>query len=273
MNPWSETALVAAMMLAGVGSGLWLSRLPRGWWLTGYLLPLTLLSLHSVSLRRPEWALHPLLAWQWTGRWFTAASAAAVAMLFFTLIPRLPIRRDRRALGVLLWVLVGYLGVWPSFSRAAVRDGLSKLVTSVPPDGICRQSTDYTCGPAAAVTGLRVLGIRAEEGALALLAGTSPATGTPPQTLVRVLNDQFGAVGLRAELRGFRSVEDLTEQEFPMLVLVRFSFLLDHWLVVTGREACGFAAGDPLSGPVHLTGEALEGRWRRVAIVLHRSTR
>ena len=273
MNPWSETALVAVMMTAGLASGLWLSRLPRGWWLTGYLLPFTLLALHAVSLRRPEWALHPLLAWQWTGRWFSAVSAAAVAMLFFTLIPRLPIRRDRRALGVLVLVLVGYLGVWPSFSRAAVRDRLARLITHVPPDGICRQSTDYTCGPAAAVTGLRVLGIHAEEGALALLAGTSPATGTPPQTLVRVLNEQFGTAGLRAELRGFRSAEDLTPEEFPMLVLVRFSLLLDHWLVVTGRNAGGFAAGDPLSGPVQLTGGDLEGRWRRVAIVLHRSIR
>jgi ABC-type bacteriocin/lantibiotic exporter with double-glycine peptidase domain len=120
---------------------------------------------------------------------------------------------------------------------------------------------------------LRVLGIRAEEGALALLAGTSPATGTPPQTLARVLNEQFGPSGLHPELRGFRSVAELTEKEFPMLVLVRFSFLLDHWLVVTGRTKNGFAVGDPLSGRIELTAAELEGRWRRVAIVLHRSLR
>ena len=266
-----ETAMVAGMTMAGVAGGLGMARLPGRWWLSGYLLPFGLVVLHSVSLRRPDWALHPLLAWQWTGRWFIAASAAAVGMLFFTLVPRLPNCRDRRALGLLVVVLVGYFGVWPSFSIAAVRGRLTTMATVVPPDGVCRQSTEYTCGPAAAVTGLRVLGIRAEEGALALLAETSPATGTPPQTLARVLNQQFGSRGLHAELRGFRSVEQLTEADFPMLVLVRFSLLLDHWLVLTGMGPGGFTGGDPLSGPIQLTKKELEGRWRRVAIVLRRT--
>ena len=45
------------------------------------------------------------------------------------------------------------------------------------------QSNGYNCGPAAAVTALRRLGLPAEEGELAILAHTSSAAGTSCDTL------------------------------------------------------------------------------------------
>jgi predicted double-glycine peptidase len=139
----------------------------------------------------------------------------------------------------------------------------------LPPDGVCRQSTDYTCGPAAAVTGLARLGLKAGEGELALAAGTSAATGTPPDVLAQVLNERFAASGLRAELRRFRTLEELREAGLT-LVVVRFGFLVDHWLTVLEVTDRDVVAGDPASGVVRLSHEEFQGRWRRIGVTLSR---
>ncbi len=272
MNPWTETLAVTALAVFGALLGWGCSRLRAPWWGLGYLVPMSVVLVRVVVARRPEWALHPLIAWQWTGRWAFAGAAAAVAMLFATLVPKLPVKRDRWALGGLVIVLVSYLGIWPTVSAAWSRDRLMSLVTSIPPDGVCRQSTDYTCGPAAAVTVLRRLGVSAEEGALALAAGTSPAVGTPPEALVRAIKEQFGSQGVRAELHGFRSVDDLSSH-LPALVVVRFGLLLDHWLCVIENHGEWLTVADPLSGPVKMSRSELESRWRHEAVTLRRESR
>jgi hypothetical protein len=58
-------------------------------------------------------------------------------------------------------------------------------VARVDGDGVCRQSSHYTCGPASAVTVLRKLGLPAEEGEIAILSHTSALTGTEPDVLAK----------------------------------------------------------------------------------------
>lgn len=271
VNPWLETALVILAALAGAAGGRAASRLPGRWWTAGYVPPLTVIVLFAVSVRRPDFALHPLVSWIYLGRWKYFVLGTVVAMVFATLIPKLPVRRDRWALGVLITMVVGYVGVWPCLAVTVSRSRLAALRTTLPPDGVCRQSTDYTCGPAAAVTALRRLGLPAEEGELALLARTSVATGTPPDVLARVLNERYGHEGLRAEFRRFHSVEELRGSD-PVLVIVKFSLLLDHWLTITEVTDREVIAGDPLSGPVTLTHEEFARRWRRIGVVLRRTS-
>jgi predicted double-glycine peptidase len=69
----------------------------------------------------------------------------------------------------------------------------------------CRQSTDYTCGPAAAVTALRKLGFPAEEGQIAIVSYTSATTGTPPDILAEALRKYYGKDGLIVEYRPFKN--------------------------------------------------------------------
>lgn len=269
MSPWIEAFSTLFAAAAGAACGWSCSRLPRHWWLLGYLLPLGVIVAFAVAVRRPEWALRPLLAWVFVGRWKLGLMATVVAMIFSALVPRLPQARERRALGVLVAVAVLYFSVWPAVAAAVNRPVLASLATRIPADGICRQSTDYTCGPAAAVTALRRLGLEAGEGELALLAGTSTATGTPPDVLAQMLNDRFGAKGLRAELRRFRTVEELRSAGLT-LVIVKFGLFLDHWLTVlevTDREVI---VGDPLSGEVRLTHGEFLARWRLIGVTLRR---
>ena len=272
MSPWIEAILTLIAAAAGAALGWSCARLPRHWWLVGYLVPLTVIVALAVAVRRPEWALHPLLAWVFVGRWKLSLMATVVAMIFSALLPRLPQARERRALGLLVAVAVVYFSVWPAVATAVNRPFLETLATHIPADGICRQSTDYTCGPAAAVTALGRLGLKAGEGELALLAGTSTATGTPPDVLAQALNRRFGAEGLRADLRRFRTLGELRAAGLTM-VIVKFGLFLDHWLTVlevTDREV---VVGDPLSGEVRLTHDEFLARWRFIGVTLRRETR
>lgn len=272
MSPWLEAifTLIAAATGGALGRGC--SRLPRHWWLLGYLLPLGVIAALAIAVRRPEWALHPLLAWVFVGRWKLSLMAAVVAMIFSALLPRLPQARERRALAVLVAVAVLYFSVWPGVATAMNRPFLEALATRIPADGICRQSTDYTCGPAAAVTALGRLGLKAGEGELALLAGTSTATGTPPDVLAHTLNRRFGVAGLRADLRRFRSVDELRSAGLT-LVIVKFGLFLDHWLTVLEVSDHEAVVGDPLNGEVRFTHDEFRARWRFIGVTLRREPR
>ena len=269
MNPWLAALLTLAAAGAGAELGMAASRLPRHWWLLGYLVPLAVIVAFAVAVRRPEWALHPLVAWVFVGRWKLALMATVVAMIFSALVPRLPQARERRALGILVAVAVLYFSLWPAVAMASNRSFLAALPTRIPTDGICRQSTDYTCGPAAAVTGLHRLGIKAGEGELALLAGTSSATGTPPDVLAQVLNQRFGKAGVQAELRRFRSVDELRNAGVT-LVIVKFGLFLDHWLTVLEVNDREVVVGDPISGEARLTHADFRERWRFIGVTLRR---
>jgi hypothetical protein len=53
-------------------------------------------------------------------------------------------------------VVVVWFSVLPFLAPALVKGHLANLKTMVDSNGICFQTTDYTCGPAAAVTRLYV---------------------------------------------------------------------------------------------------------------------
>src|SRR6185295_14272763 len=123
--------------------------------------------------------------------------------------------------------------------------------TYLSPNGVCLQSTSYDCGPAAAVTALRNLGIAAEEREIALLANTCPAAGTSPDTLATVLRDRYAPDGLTCEYRPFSSVRDLP-RDATTLAVIKLTFFIDHFVAVLAVTDDEVILGDPLHGYVHL---------------------
>jgi predicted double-glycine peptidase len=165
--------------------------------------------------------------------------------------------------------IVLFVSVWPFLAPAFNQSYLAGLVTQVDSDGICRQSTDYTCGPAAAVTGLRKLGFPAEEGQIAILAHTSSAIGTPPDMLAATLQKNYGRDGLVAEYRVFGNVSELKKAGLTLAV-VTFNFLLDHYVTVLEVRDDVIMVGDPLSGVRRLSPAEFEASWHYVGVVLAR---
>jgi predicted double-glycine peptidase len=267
--PWLQAAGVVALGAAGLAAGTRCARLPSRGWLWGYLLPLGAVLLCGAAFRYRPLELVPPFAWLTAGRREYLVLAFCGAMIFGTLLPRLAARRQRIAVLTLVACLILVEAAWPFLAPAFQRRFLIGLVTQFDTDGVCRQSTDFTCGPAAAVTALKQLGIPADEGELAVLFSTTASTGTPPDLLAARLNARYGPAGLRASHRAFRSVAELQDQP-PLLAWVKFAWLTDHLVAVLELTPDQIVLGDPFRGRRVLSHAAFEAEWRLIGVTLRR---
>jgi len=194
------------------------------------------------------------------------------ALLLSIPLFRTPKKSNRLLIGCLMIVAIFFAAIWPFIAPMLQRGELSHLQTKIDSDGICLQSTVYTCGPAAAVTGLRKLGFAAEEGQVAILSCTSDLEGTPVDMLAEALRREYGKDGLTAECRCFKSVSELKGMGL-VLALTKYGLLEDHWLVIFDVTENEVIVGDPLSGLVRLSHEEFSRRWRFIGIVLRRDSR
>jgi len=170
----------------------------------------------------------------------------------------------------LLTVVIALTGsVWPFLAPAFNHRQLEHLQTRVDANGVCRQTTDYTCGPASAVTALRKLGLPAEEGEIAILSGTTSSTGTPPDFLAAALQKRYGRDGLIVEYRAFKDVSELRQAGLTLAV-IKFSFLVDHYVTVLQVTDSQVIVGDPLGGVDFLSYDEFRGKWRFTGVVLKR---
>lgn len=132
-------------------------------------------------------------------------------------------------------------------------------------DSVCRQTTGFTCGAAAAATFLGQHGVEATEGEMAELCGTNALTGTDEFGVCRGLKRKLGESGpeislLKADWDGLR------KGPYPAMATIRYSFLVDHWVVVLGVEGERVAVGDPLRGKRLVTKDEFLGEWRGVLV-------
>jgi hypothetical protein len=269
MNPWVESLAVLLLAAGGMLLGAWFSRLPRPWWLFGYFLPLSLVIVFDIANRHPSLSFVPPVSWLMLGRNKFAATGFIAAMVLTTPLLKLPRKRERIAVGILMLVLVLGISVWPFLAPVFNQEQLAGLITNIDSDGVCHQSTDYTCGPAAAVTALHKLGFKADESEIALLAHTCSATGTPPDVLAKALRDRYGKEGLVPEYRVFKSAAELKDCG-PVLAVVKFNLLLDHYVTVLAVDDREITIGDPLQGIDKLTIEEFQAKWRFTGVVLRR---
>jgi hypothetical protein len=194
--------------------------------------------------------------------------AVPFGVAFFALAARLvPDPRSRRSVAVMPWVLLAYLTVSNAcfFTTPACYVSDDNRWTG---DGVCLQSTDYTCGPASIATLLRRRGVAdATEHDAARLSATIPGRG---------MTDLGATMALRHFLPGKKvtiesaSVDDLANVPVPCLAPLRYSFFFDHMTVLLGVEKKGFVIGDPLLGRVVLSRAELASRWLGHVITVER---
>jgi hypothetical protein len=184
-------------------------------------------------------------------------------------LSRLPYKFEKLIVCILMGVFVTWFSILPFLVPALIKSRLSNIQTKLDSNGICRQTTDYTCGPAAAVTALGKLGLSAEEGEIAVLSYSSPVTGTLPSFLCSALESRYGAVGLKCQYRRFDSVNQLRDAGIT-LVVVRDAFLLDHCIAVLEVSDNTITIADPVIGTMLMPHSQFEKIWRFSGIVLER---
>ena len=269
MNPWFETVGVIQIALLGIFLGRVFSGLRKPHWTVGYFLPLMLIAMLVLVRYNNAMPFVPPFSWIAAGRIRFIILALAVTMGLTTPLSRLPRKSEKLIIGVLMAVVVEWFSVLPFLVPALLRDGLSNLTTIVNSNGICFQTTDYTCGPAAAVTALGKLGLAASEGEIAVLSHSSPVAGTLPRCLYTALKKRYGADGLKCQYRRFDSIAQLRNAGITLAV-VRDAFLLDHCVAVLEVSDRMVTVADPVLGRTLMSYEQFEKIWRFSGIVLKR---
>jgi hypothetical protein len=261
-----QTAGVILLAVSGVLIGRRFWRGKGRAWIVAYAVPLLLLATIVTSRRLPQAELIVPFKWIMAGRTEFALLAVICTVLLTTPISRLPRRRDRRAVMLCVILFTAYFSVLPFLMPAIEYSRLARLETTIDTNGVCRQSTVYNCGPAAAVTVLRSLAVPAEEGELALRAYATRFTGAPMDSLCDAMRDDYG---IPCRIVYCRDVIELRGRG-PFVAIVKFSFLVDHYVAVMSVTENKVTIGDPLTGLRMCTPEEFNKEWRRCAIVIDR---
>jgi len=190
-------------------------------------------------------------------------------MGFTSALPHLPRKSEKVIVCILMAAFVVHFSVSPFIAPALLKDDLSNLKTTLDSNGICFQSRDYTCGPAAAVTALRKLGFNAKEGEMAVLARSSPIIGTLPGCLYTALQNRYGRKGLNCQYRHFDSVNQLKGRGI-ILAVIKETFLSDHCVAVLEVSDRMVVIADPVFGKLNMSHKQFEKIWRFSGIVLNR---
>ena len=271
MITWLETIGVVFIAVAGVTLGRFISSFRKPWWFLGYLFPCILIAILALARCKNVMYFTEPFSWIAAGRCRFVVISLAVTMGLTVPLSRLPSKLEKILVCILMVIFVTWFSVLPFFAPVLIKKHLSNLKTRFDSDGICRQSTSYTCGPAAAVTALGKLGLTAEEGEIAVLSYTSPIAGTLPVCLSSALQHRYGASGLKCRYRSFKSVKQLKGTGI-ILAIVRDALLLDHCLAVLEISENKVTVADPVTGVRSMSYEQFEKIWRYSGIVISRDT-
>jgi hypothetical protein len=262
---------VVILAVAGGFSGYFISKLRKPWWTLGYFVPLILLIVITLCRRIPEMCFVAPFSWIMAGRFEYVIIGPVISMLLTTPLSRLEGEVKKVLVVSLMGFAVLFLSVLPFLLPVLMRSYHEGLETVVDTEGVCLQSNGFNCGPASAVTALRMLGIEAEEGELAVLAYTSPVAGTPPDLLCDAITGKYAEHGLKCRYRSFDSLSELKNTEGVTIVVIKFSFLIDHYITVMEITDEHVIVGDPLKGKHTYTHDEFNRKWRRAGIVIKRN--
>lgn len=270
MNPWLEILFSILSGAAGFMLGYFLSCLRKGWWLLGYCIPLAIILIYGVEIHFPSLlSSASAISWLTIGLKKFYLLGFVVAMVLATPLSRLPRKRDRAIVIFFMAAAVFAGSIWPFLAPMLNRSQLAALHTRINAAGVCLQTTGYTCGPAAAVTALRRLGFPAKEGEIALLSQSSSFTGTSPDLLAEALRQKYGPEGLIVNYRFFKNLDELRQAGLTLAV-VKFSFMVDHFVTVLKMNNSAVIVGDPLNGLETIPRNQFLRQWRYCGIVLQK---
>ncbi len=270
MNPWFETLGIVLVILAGVAGGSRLSKFSRHYWMLCYFLSLAIIIMMVLARCSEYLKFEPPICWVAIGRIKFVILSLVVTMGLTSCLRHLPHRLEKVLVCVVMALIVVWFSVLPFLVPAIIKDRLASLPTLIDSKGICIQRTDYTCGPAAAVTALGKLDLRGNEGEIAILAHSSPVTGTLPSCLRDALENKYGSMGLKCLYRRFGSVEELKGSGITLAV-VKNAFMVDHCVAVLDVSNNKITVADPVLGEISMSHEQFEKIWRFSGVVLSRT--
>lgn len=266
-NAVLSSILIVLLACTAYAAGFYIAKLKAPWWTLGYVIPIILTAIIAVGRWHPTLEMNPFFGILMHERREYIVMAASTALLLA--VPASKLKRKLSALLVASFaaLFVIHFSVLPFLLPAFNRNTLLNISTSFDQFGACIQNTDYTCGPAAAVTALRIYGISAKEGELAIFAHSTSSAGTPPELLCQAIDRLYSSEGIKSNFRSFSSINDIKDH-LPLIAVVKFGFLVDHFVTVLQVTDEHVTVADPARGMRIITLENFETDWRRTGITL-----
>lgn len=232
----------------------------RGWWAIAFACGLVLLA-NFIGHRSVR--LWFVVSWLADARISPSLVALASSLLFRLLLEHIPIKQTRQLAGAMGIAAVLYTCVWPLSLSIKARHSLANIHTFFNNYGVCLQSRMYTCGPASAVTCLSVLGVKADEGTLAIESLCRPQIGIQPELLAAAITRMHRDDGVVAD---YRWVESLDRLPLPSIACMTTGG--GHDVAVLYVEKDHVTVGDPARGLIRMTRLNFMRAWTGAAIVL-----
>ena len=263
--PYLETLLVLLLVVGSVFLARGISRLPTPWW--GIVV-----IAFGVARRFPEYAFIPPFSWLMHGRVQFIGIGMALTILLITPVRHLENERQKRLVWLFMIVIVLYTSISPVLLPAVLREHHENLDYLVDENEICHQPNDYTCGPAAAVTALRRVGINADMRELTITAYTTPITGTYPDLLCWAIESKFSEKGVSCTYRHFESLDELRAVDGIPIAIVKLTFLVDHYVTILAVTDDAVVVGDPMKGRGRYSHDEFLEMWRRTGVIVSRDS-
>ena len=269
MNAWIETIGIIIVALAGMFVGGFFSKLRQWYWILGYIIGFGIIGILLLPRLDASFSSTQSIFWLTASRVKFVLLCMAVTIGLTTPISRLPHKAEKVLTVTLMIIVVAWFCVLPILFPALLERKLSQIRPIFDSHGVCYQSTDYTCGPAAAVTALNKLGLEGHEGEIAIMSRSNPVTGTLPASLMGALEDLYSKDGLQCRYRKFESSAQLNEAGIT-LAMIKNAFLNDHCVAVIEVTKDKVTLADPVIGKMTMSHEHFETIWRHRGIVLSR---
>jgi predicted double-glycine peptidase len=264
---WAQLFAFPPLVWLGTRLGLRLGRTPA-WWIS-FSAALAWTCLVIVGRRFPRFSLEPPVSWSVDITLAPFFMAFLVPLLFATLIPRLPGKRRAFIVIVTSLLTINYAPL-PAACPLLVRSTLAATRTRINAEGICLQTTPYMCGPSAAITCLRTLGIDADEGPLAIAARSGPMVGTDARFLARTIQAQFADEGVRARCEHLTKIDAMRT---PAIAAMNMPLIGGHFIAVLDVTPTHLVIGDPYSGRYLMKRAYFLRDWTSITISLSRVVR
>jgi hypothetical protein len=206
-----------------------------------------------------EFALFPFDAYAVLRPWWAVPAGMLVLGVGATQMSTAGARRGVAVFGALvLAVCVQRLWVTARFDPATLSGELNA-------QGVCFQSTDYSCGAAAAVMLLNQHGVQATEREMAERCWTNGLTGTDEFCVARGLRQKLSGSGKAPVLRTL-SFEELVAEPGPWATTIDWGILVDHWVLVREVEGGFVHVLDPILGVRPMTKDEFLAVWTGTAL-------
>lgn len=267
---WIEFIAVSLIALAGLLSGAAVSRAGKRIALVVCVCIAILILLLAGGWFIPISEYNSLIFALVGGRIKFVLLGFLVPMGLASAMPYLPYKIERYIVVVMTALSIYIFAVFPFLGAAMAGEVLSNIPVNFDYEEICRQSTPFTCGPAAAATALHQFGLDISEGQLAILSRSCPFIGTSDYDLMQAVGQTISNKPIHCVYGRWTELPQLSDKDV-LLVILQQGMWTNHCVAVLKATDKAVVFADPAEGIITLSLNHFQTLWTGRGILLQDS--